>query len=157
MSATLVESQSMLDIVSHFFQQDDWPHEQLEEKSIISTRFRGDNGSWRCYAQVREEQQQFIFYSVLETYVPEPRRQAVAEFLTRANYGMLIGNFELDLNDGEVRYKTSIDVEGDRLSIPLVRQLVYVNVLTMDRYLPGLMQVAYGEISPADAIAAIEG
>jgi hypothetical protein len=29
---------------------------------------------------------------------------------------MIIGNFEMDFEDGEIRYKTSIDVEDDSLS-----------------------------------------
>ena len=81
----------------------------------------------------------------------------MAEFITRANYGMIVGSFEMDYGDGEVRYKTSIDVEGDRLSLGLVRQLVYINVLMMDRYLPGIMKVAYGDVDPAAAIDSIEG
>jgi len=35
----------------------------------------------------------------------------VNEFLTRANYGLNIGNFEMDFQDGEIRFKTAIDVE----------------------------------------------
>ena len=30
-------------------------------------------------------------------------RAAMAEFLCRANYGMRYGNFEMDLQDGELR------------------------------------------------------
>ncbi len=153
----LFPSESMLDTVIRFFREDSWPFEQLEGRPILRTGFKGDNGSWRCYAQVRPEQEQFIFYSVLDTYVPEHRRTAMAEFLTRANYGLIIGNFEMDWQDGEIRYKTSIDVEGDQLTTALVHRLVYVNVLMMDRYLPGIMQVAFGNADPAAAITAIEG
>ena len=81
----------------------------------------------------------------------------MAEFLTRANYGLIIGNFEMDLTDGEVRYKTGIDVEGDRLSAALVKNLVYANVLTMDQYLPGIMRLIYADVSPAEAIVQVEG
>lgn len=153
---TTFATESLMDTVIRFFQEDDWPFEQLEGRPVLRTGFRGDNGNWRCYAQVREEQEQFIFYSVLDVYVPENRRPAMAEFLTRANYGLIIGNFEMDWNDGEIRYKTSIDVEGSQLSVPLVHRLVYVNVLMMDRYLPGIMQVAFGNIDPAVAIANVE-
>ena len=80
--------------------------------------------------------------------------------MTRANYGLIIGNFEMDFSDGEVRYKTSIDVEDededDRLSVALIKNLVYANVLTMDRYLPGVMSIIYGDVSPAQAIAQME-
>ena len=57
------------------------------------------------------------------------------KFLIRANYGMMIGNFEMDFTDGEIHYKTSIDVEGDKLSSALIKRLVYANVMMMDEYL----------------------
>ena len=37
----------------------------------------------------------------------------VCEYLTRANYGLTVGNFELDHRDGEIRYKVSINVRDD--------------------------------------------
>jgi hypothetical protein len=69
---------------------------------------------------------------------------------------MIIGNFEMDFEDGEIRYKTSIDVEGDSLSSALIKRLVYANVMMMDAYLPGIMSVIYGDVSPEDAITQIE-
>jgi hypothetical protein len=84
-----------------------------------------------------------------------PPPSAIAEFLTRANYGMTIGNFELDYTDGEIRYKTSIDVTNDHLSSALIQTLVYTNVAMMDEYLPGIKAVLAGE-QPEAAIAMIE-
>jgi len=146
----------IFDTMVQFFTEDDWKFHQLEGKPILSMAFKGDSGSWMCYAQAREEQQQFVFYSVMESNVPADRRQAVAEFLTRANYGLTLGNFEMDFTDGEVRYKTSVDVEGGELTKQMVKTLVYVNVLMMDKYLPGIMSVIYAGTSPADAVARIE-
>lgn len=147
----------ILDAMVAFLEEDDWPFRQLEEEPVLALGFQGENGQWSCYAQAREEQAQLIFYSVTPVNAPEERRQALAELLTRVNYGLYIGNFELDLDDGEIRYKTSIDVEGDRLSPALVRQLAYANVFTMDHYLPGIMRVIYGGASPAEAIAQVVG
>ncbi len=80
----------------------------------------------------------------------------LGEFIAKANYGMMIGNFELDFTDGEIRYKTSIDVEGDRLSFALLKRLVYANVTMMDQYLPGIKLVLERGMSPEEAIAQIE-
>jgi hypothetical protein len=147
----------ILDTAASFFEEDGWPFTQFEGQPVLQMGFRGENGQWTCIAQAREEQSQFLFYSLCPVNAPEDRRPAVAELLTRANYGLFIGNFELDLDDGEIRYKTSIDVEGDRLSPALVQQLAYANVFTMDRYLPGMMGLIYGHISPEEAIAQVEG
>jgi hypothetical protein len=86
--------------------------------------FSGANGSWMCFAQAQDDNQRFIFYSVMESKVPANKRQTVAEYLTRANYGLVLGNFEMDFSDGEVRYKTSIDVEGGQLVPQMVRSVV---------------------------------
>ncbi len=97
-----------------------------------------------------------MFYSLCPVTAPVDKRLVMAEFLTRANYGLTIGNFEMDFDSGEIHYKTSLDVEGDRLSTALVRQLVYANVAIVDRYLPGIMAVIYGNVLPIDAISQIE-
>lgn len=148
---------AIMDALIKFFTEDEWPFEQIEGKPFLRTGFRGRNGSWNCFAQAREDQYRFIFYSIYPGNVPEHKRPAMAEFLTRANYGLIIGNFEMDYSDGEIRYKTSIDVEGDELTSALIKQLVYANVMTMDRYLPGIRKVIETDISPRDAIIEIEG
>ena len=150
------DSDSIFQTMVQFFEEDDWSYHQLEGETILRLGFTGDNGSWRCYAEAKEERRQFVFYSVLDTRVSEEKRPAMAEFLTRANYGMIIGNFEMDYSDGEVRYKTSIDVDNDRLTIALVRTLVYMNVLLTDKYFPGIMKVIYADASPAEQIEEIE-
>ena len=139
-----------------FFESDDWHFQPMENAPVLSMEFSGKNGRWVCFAQAREEQHQFIFYSILPVNTPTEQISAVAEFITRVNYGMIIGNFELDYGDGEIRYKTSIDVEGDNLSFPLMKQIVYANVVIMDRYLSGLMRVMYGDAQPADEVERIE-
>ena len=147
----------ILETVLKFFSDDEWPFSRLEERPILRTGFAGDNGEWTCYAQVQEEQERFIFYSVCPVKAPEEKRPAMAEFLTRVNYGLVIGNFEMDFSDGEIRSKTSADFEGDRASVAVIKNLVYANVLTMDLYLPGIMSVLYGDVSPAQAITQVEG
>ena len=43
---------------------------------------------------------------MLPTHVREDKRDVVCRYITRANYGLRNGNLEMDLDDGEVRYKT---------------------------------------------------
>lgn len=151
-----VGEQQIFNSLVEFFEEDDWDFQWIENMPVLSLGFAGNNGKWTCYAQAREAEQQFVFYSVLPINVPEEHRPAIAEFITRANYGMILGNFEMDFSDGEVRYKTSIDVEGASLVPPLIRQIVYANVVITDRYLPGLMRVIYGGLSPLEAIKSVE-
>ena len=98
-----------------------------------------------------------LFYSVLSNNVPEERRLAVAELLTRANYGMLLGNWEMDFSDGEIRYKTSAFVGDGVPDKDLAASLVFANVFTVDRYLPAVLGVTFGSAEPAAIIAEVEG
>lgn len=147
---------NIFDSMSAFFVSDGWEFQQIEGQPILRMNFAGDAGRWTCFAQAREEQEQFLFYSRFPVNAPEDKRALVSEFITRANYAMINGNFEMDWSDGEVRYKTMIDAEGIELVKRLVKNVVYANVLTVDRYYAGLMAVIYGDKSPIEAIESIE-
>lgn len=149
-------NKTILQEILNFFTEDDWKFTKLPGESVLQIPFQGENGRWNCYAQAREDNKQFVFYSLSPITAPEEKRLAIAEFISRANYGMMIGNFELDFNDGEIRYKTSIDISGDNLSFALIKNLVYTNVSMMDKYLPGIMSVIQGDASPEQAITKIE-
>jgi hypothetical protein len=138
-----------------FFSEEDWEFTKLQGKLILRLAFQGKNGQWNCFALANEDLHRFLFYSICPLEIPSAPRMAIAEFLTRANYGIEIGNFELGFESGEIRFKTSLDVTEDRITPALIKQLVYTNVLTIDRYLLGIQAVLDG-ITPADAIRAIE-
>ena len=140
-----------------FLEADGWYPLPVENKTALRMNFDGKSGNLPCYAQINVDLQQFFFYATAPVKVPEEIRPDVAEFLTRANYGLRIGNFELDYADGEVRYKTSLDFEGERLTDNFIRNAIYPAVQTMDRYLKGLMTVTFGGRTPAEAIEEVEG
>ena len=145
-----------LETFAQFLINEGWPCEQVGDQLILRTGFQGSSGQWTCFAHCRPEYSQCVFYSIAPVCAPEVLRPAVAEYLTRANWGLIIGNFELDLEDGEVRYKTSVQLEGIDLNDQLLHALVYGNVEVMDKYLPGLEAVISLTKTPISAIAAIE-
>jgi len=153
----IAKEESIYQTIIKFFNREDWEFKESSDKQGLLLGFKGKNSEWTCYARVREQQRQFLFYSVVPIQAPENKLANITEFITRANYGMAIGNFELDFTDGEIRYKTSIDVDGDRLNFDLFRNLVYTNVMMMDEYLPGIMSVIQGEMEAEEAILRIEG
>jgi hypothetical protein len=145
------------DNVETFLHDDNWYPDAIEGLTAFASRYIGDNGEYRVIVHVNVELAQVYVYVVSPETVPEERRSAVAEFLTRANYGLRIGNFELDFRDGEVRYKSSLDFEGADLNSALLRNLMYPAVQTVDRYQAGLQSVGSGDATPEAAVAEIEG
>ena len=92
-----------LDIAQEYLRSDDWPFDRDDDKGIIRTGISGDGHNFRVFIDARDENDQLIVYVYGPTGVPEEKRQLAAEYVCRANYGLRIGNFELDMRDGEVR------------------------------------------------------
>jgi hypothetical protein len=114
--------------------------------AILETTVRVDLGA-----------QQLVFYVHSPTGpIPEDRHTATIEFLTHANYGLRIGNFEFDLGQGLVRFKSSIDFEDLFLSDTTLRNALAPAVNSMDTYLPGLQAVISG-LEPTAAVEMVEG
>jgi hypothetical protein len=149
------KNRTIFEEMINFFTKDDWSFAKIKGEPVLRLVFQGKNGKWDCFARARDESQ-FIFYSVCPINVSENKRLAVAEFLTRANFGMMIGNYELDFASGEIRYKTSVDASNSSLNFPTIKNLVYSNVMMMDEYLPGIMAVIEAGVEPESAIAQVE-
>jgi hypothetical protein len=143
---------SLFGTLKRIFLDNRWPFSEVPGMPVLLSELSGPLGSWTFYAQIVEEQRLVAFYSVCPLTVPENRRREVADFLTRANYGLAVGNFELDFDDGEIRYKTVLEVEGRDISPALVKRLVQANGLAMETYLPGIGAVVAG----TPAVAALD-
>lgn len=87
----------------------------------------------------------------------EPDRfAAVSEFITRANYGLRNGNFELDYADGEVRYKVYITSEFGDIPENIVRDSIYTGIYMIERYGRALLRLILIGGDPAAYIQSIE-
>ena len=131
------------------FVENGWPFSEVRGAPVLVSDLSGPLGTWKFSAQVVEELDLILLYSVCPLRVPPDRRAEVSQFLTRANYGLAAGNFELDFEDGEVRYKTVLQIEGDALDPTVLKRSVRSNGLAMETYLPGIGAVITGE--PASA------
>ena len=80
----------------------------------------------------------------------------MAEFICRANYGLRNGNFELDMGDGEIRYKCYVYCEGITPTTEIVRTSVYVPAGMFERYAPGILSIIFGGASAKDALEKCE-
>lgn len=132
----------------------DW--QDTTDDEVIRAEVSGENGSWAVFAVGRERDGRCTVYSQVPWNAPEERRGEMAEAITRINFGLPIGNFEMDYSDGEIRFKTSLDVGDDRMTTALFEGLFEPNMATMDHYLPALEAVRDGRESPADAVRSVE-
>lgn len=86
----------------------------------------------------------------------EDQMHQMMEFMCRANYGMRDGNFELDVNDGEIRFKTYVNANGVDLTQEIVEKSIQIPAAMFKRYGPGILQVIFNGTSAKDAVASAE-
>lgn len=146
----------MANLVQEYYDSQEWKYDFDDEKNIFSMRMGLKDVDFCRVITHCKERGELITLSFWPLTIPESKRQTVAEYLTRANYGLNIGNFELDMDDGEVRYKVS-SVWGEILpSLKVVERLVDTGFVMLDRYGSGLLSVVYGNATPQEAIKAAE-
>jgi hypothetical protein len=123
----------------------------LEEGVGFTTVFSDENLSISGVALVYEEEQRFVFYLEIHPHTPNQALSNVAEFITRVNFGLTIGNFELDYGNGAVRFKCSIDYFGTTLTDALIRNAILAAMDAVEAHYDALIEVMEGYKSPKDA------
>lgn len=138
-----------------FLTSDGWPvaPDTFDGLPCIRTRFIGNEGAWDCRVRPYDPFGQLAFESILPFTVPRDHFPAMTQLVVRTNWRLLTGAFQLDLDTGELDFRTMLFLpDGAELSAELCRGLVYSNVLTVDRCLAEFAGAAAGE----DALAAFE-
>lgn len=97
-----------------------------------------------------------LFLSRLPLHIPADRRAEVCDYITRVNYGVVLGGFELELDEGDLNYKIvgALGRENE-MDAEAFRRLLYLGNGMIDKYAPGVMAVLYGGQTGRDAYAAL--
>jgi hypothetical protein len=137
----------MLDIIKKYLRDNDWKFSQVDNKDVLLFGIAGDNGNFQCVFDIEEQSHRFVFYSICGTNVPKDKMSIVLELLNKINYTVFFGNLEMDTEDGEIRFRTSIDYEFLTLNEQLIEKIIMPNIVAMDDCLPGVMGLIYGGLT----------
>lgn len=143
-------------LIKDFFDHDGWKYKFDEESNTFLTgvQMRGPLGSLKIVVSVKERR--YNVYAILNANATIENLPAISEYLHRVNYGLIDGNFELDFNDGEIRYKNIVNLNNLRLTRKTIAYSIYVPVLMFDQYGNGLIRLMLGEGTPLQIIEEIK-
>jgi hypothetical protein len=140
----------------HLLDERDVRYLTNEDEQSIRADLRGDVAAYRVVARVDAEADLFQVFGHSPLHVPEGSRPAIAEAVARANYGLRVGKFEFDVDDGELRFQASQVLTGDTLGEDVIDRLITTTLAMLDMYLPAFLSVIYGNELPKDAIRHVE-
>ena len=145
----------LLDTVTEAVEANGWRHIRLDER-VIAFPIHGHRAAYDALVIANDEFHYVTTYCTFGPRVPDDRRAAVAEAIGRANFGIVVGNFEMDFSDGELRFRVGAGVEGGTLSVEMARNMFSLAIYMCDRYHDALMRVMFAGQAPADAIQRAE-
>jgi len=144
--------------IGRWLEANEWNYQEYPDKGYYAMHFSGQHGSWRVIVDINtsETLERILVYSIYPISVPELKRHEMSELITRANYGMTIGGFEMDFEDGAVRMKTASEIDKRAFSEEVFGELFSCNLGVAGRYLPAIYGVAFGNLLPEVAIQMAE-
>lgn len=140
--------------LGRFLTDDGWRPRPAGPGRFVMSYQRADR-EFELWAELIVASEQLVVSAVAPLTAPATCRAAAAEYLARANWGLYVGGFDLNMDTGEVRARCGLDFEGEPLSPRLIRNALTITVRLMETYLPGLARVCDG-VAPLDAIRAVE-
>jgi hypothetical protein len=134
----------------------------LDELDVTAARFpdeprfvvpiAGTNGQYMCFVQAEDGVVRCTSHCPL--VVPAARLAGMARLVERVNAGLRLGAFELDAEQGTVRFETAVDLAGAPLTAAVLAPLLFGNAMMLDDWLPAIVDVTYLLMDPDLAWAA---
>lgn len=121
----------IIDVLKQYFNSKQWHYTHYRPKTNdsqqshhLSLRMRHKQLNCGYLFRVQEKNKLLAVYGILPFLIPESHQSAAMLLIAQLNYDMLIGNLEMDVNDGEIRYKNAIDVEVIGINNDIIEHLL---------------------------------
>lgn len=139
-------------LVAHFEANEFRFHADHESKSV-QLFITGDAVIYNCRVQLTHDDELIqvrIHYPVVAR---DPKiRPYVAEALARANHGLSIGHFDIDMDSGDINFHLGQVIRGQGLDDEIIGGVFSAGLATADRYFPAIMRVMFAGHTPTDAV-----
>ncbi len=97
----------------------------------------------------------YTVYAICPVGVDENDEEAkarMAEYICRVNYRIKNGLFELDMDDGEIRFRNFVDCEDVVLTSDIVKNSIACPAVMFKHYSSGIADMIFGKAKASDAV-----
>jgi len=140
----------------HLLEERDVNYSTNDEHQSVCTDLKGEVAAYRVVAHVDTESELFQVFGHCPLRVPDGCRPAIAEAVARANYGLRVGKFEFNVDEGDLRFQASQALLGESVGESVIDRLITTTMAMLDMYLPAFLSVIYGNELPKEAIRCVE-
>jgi hypothetical protein len=126
-----------------------WKYHHLPEAPVLFSGFNGKDVLWDFNMIARAKGDGLFHLSVnsfIPNKVPADRRQKIAETLTRINWELNLGCFEMNFADGEIRFRTGITLPAADITEGVVEHLIRSNICIVDERIHQILAALYSDM-----------
>ena len=127
-----------------------------EHDGSVQSLINLESGTFRFELMTGSRGQDFTLFLRVPEDIPEPHRYAVMELLTRVNYRLALGHFEMDLDDGEVRFVHRQLTDGKMPSGDTLLTMMRVSLDVVETWYPGMVRIVRDGLHPQAVIAEVD-
>ncbi len=145
--------------VKRFLTADDWHFSFEEERGIFKfgLGLKGKLKKLHYIVDIKEDE--YLVYAISPLGADENDANMMmnlAEFICRANYGLKMGNFEMDYDDGEVRFKVHVLCKGVTPTAEMIKRSIYCPATMFNHYGSGIVDIIFNDTSGKAAVEKCE-
>ena len=140
----MAKARDVFDGIVSMLDTRDWKYEKFEDDLLIRSGIKGDDLPVEFILFVKPQNQVVQFISKLPFNIPEDKRVDAAIAVSVANYGLVDGSFDYDINDGEIRYRLTSSYRDSYLSHDLFEYMIMCAASTVDQYNDRFFMLAKG-------------
>ena len=131
----------------------------IQEKAgddVLQGQVRLESGHIGFVIETDPDPREITIFLYLPNKVPEANRLQVMEYLTRVNWYVPMGHFEMDLDDGNVRFVVSQLVSDGQLPAEPTLTLMRNALDRVETFFPGILRILHGHLHAVAALTEIE-
>ena len=121
-----------------------WRYQKDDAQLAVSFGVRGEDLEMNFRVKVYEEKQFVFISSVLPYTVPESKRVEVALAVSAVNCKLLAGNFDFNLQKGQIMFRINQSYMGSDISVDAFEKMIMACCGVIDDYNEKFMGIGTG-------------
>lgn len=127
-----------------------WKYNKDEEKLIVRTSAVGDDLTIKLYIKVDAGRSVMFLKSPLPFTITDQNKSDLILATTFANWSMLNGMFETDLNEGYIGFKVVVPFMDSIISEKLCKYMIDMSCRMVDTYNDKMLALSEGKMTLAE-------
>lgn len=149
-------STEIKEAIEQYLKNDEWNYTFDEERELIRCGINLRNRLKECRIIADIDETKYLTLALINLNCDEEHRDELAKLLTLINYGLIIGNFEMDYDDGEIRYKVATNCKDCIPSQAVIEDSMMIPAVMFEQFGDAILDVMFGVKSAEEAYKSTE-